>query len=227
MIDDQRAEEHPAALDPLGDRDQLGRWRTRRRAGRRRCRGHLDQAMESRALDGESVDDRDEVQHDGDQEPGRGHHGIAGRPDDQQAGDALEDRERIDEAVADEGRLPRAEVRVLWLLGCHRPHEREGEGRAECEDRSEHVQEEQIRDELWCHGLPPSAAVGMTAARRAAYGPVAGRDERLRDLLGPPADEVDQHVLAEALRAWRRRLGRGSSASSAPRSRPGRATARA
>ena len=85
----------------------------------------------------------------------------------QDAGDPLEDRQRVDEPVADGLDLARAEVRVLRLLPGHRPHDRVGEGRSEGQDRPHDVQEQEERRELdEIHALPPRAG-----------GPVPGRCE--------------------------------------------------
>ena len=147
--DDQQPEEHPAALDLLDRRQDLRRRRSGRRARGRRRRGQLDQVMQGVALDRERVGERDEVQDDaGDQPRLLLRLDLAGAMMSRTPGDALEDRQRVDQLVADGLDLARAEVRVLRLLAGHRPHDRVGEGRPERDDRPHDVQEQEERGEL-------------------------------------------------------------------------------
>ena len=108
--DDERPEEHPAALDLLDGREELRRRRAGRRARGRRRRGHLDQVMQGVALDRERVGDRDEVQDDPGDQPRLVLRVDLEGDEEQDAGDPLEDRQRVDEPVADRLDLPRAEV---------------------------------------------------------------------------------------------------------------------
>src|SRR6476660_6062627 len=114
--DDQGPEEHPAALDLLDRRHDLGRRWTWRGAGRRWRRRQLDQVMECVALDGERIADGDEVQDDPCDQPRLALRADPQRPDQEEARDPLEDRQRVDQLAADRLRLARAEVGVLRLL---------------------------------------------------------------------------------------------------------------
>ena len=145
MIDDERRQEHPAALDCS---DLV--HETRRRTlgiGRRRCRRQLDDVVHVAALDGQRVREREHVEHDRDQQPHRREQVATADPDQQDAGDTLEDPEREDDPVGDRCRDAGREVRVLRLLAAHRADDREGECRPEGHDRPEDVQEQDVREQ--------------------------------------------------------------------------------
>ena len=128
--DDQRREEDPATLDLLDRREELRRRRSGRGARRWRRRRHLDQVMQGVALDRQRVGDGDQVQDDAGGQP-EFLLGLDLQGDQQQdAGDPLEDGQRVDQLVADGLHLARAEVGVLRFLARHRPHDRVGECRA-------------------------------------------------------------------------------------------------
>src|SRR4029079_8695758 len=98
--DHQGPEEHPAALDLLDGVHDLGRRWPGRGPGRRWRRGQVDQVMEGIALDGERIADGDEVQDDSRVHPRLALRADSQGPDQQDAGDPLEDRQRVDQLAA-------------------------------------------------------------------------------------------------------------------------------
>ena len=136
--------------------EQLRRWAGRAR--RRRRRRDLDHPFDVLALDEERVPVRDQVQDDRETEPPVRRAGQVdpAHEDHQRAGDRQGEADRVDETGRDGLRDPRGEVRVLRLGAAHRPDDREREGRPERDDRAQHVQEQEPREQrVPVHRRPP------------------------------------------------------------------------
>ena len=151
---DQHRQEHPALLELLAQRRDLGRRpgvRTRWwRSGWRTTGREMDHLLGIPSLDSDGERDRNRVQDDCANEPavGRDRQVPAGDQDQRDAGDALDDRPGNDDAALDELAQRNREGPVLRThLALTRDH-REQEHGAEDHDRAQDVQEEEQLEQV-------------------------------------------------------------------------------